>query len=42
MLKVKEVRVIERTKKDGSGTFSFIEIEFPNGYVYRSTNNKIQ
>lgn len=40
MLKVKEVRVITKQKKDGSGSYSIIEIEFPNGYIYASNNNK--
>ena len=40
MLKVKDVRVVTKEKKDGSGTYSIIEIEFPNGYVYQSRNNK--
>lgn len=40
MLKVKDVRLTEKQKKDGNGTYCIIEIEFPNGYIWQSPANK--
>lgn len=39
MLKVKEVRVVEKTSQKGT-KYKILEVEFANGYVFQSNNNK--
>ena len=39
MLKVKEVRIVEKISQSGNN-YKILEVEFANGYVFVSNNNK--
>lgn len=39
MLKVKEVRIVEKKSQSGNN-YKILEVEFANGYVFVSNNNK--
>ena len=40
MLKANSIEVIEKKKKDGSGTYKVLQITFPNGFIWQSNLNK--